>query len=149
MDQRSRRSVVAAALALAACIAIPAAAQDVKGKLVLYTSQPERDASQTVAAFRRVQPGVDVEVFRSGTTEVMGKLAAEFSAGLSRAHGPLESPRHIEPGVPALGHHLRILLHALKLRRGGDVVQVRIGRLADRDPRRDDDEQKRRARAYH
>ena len=81
MDQRSRRSVVAAALALAACIAIPAAAQDVKGKLVLYTSQPERDASQTVAAFRRVQPGVDVEVFRSGTTEVMGKLAAEFSAG--------------------------------------------------------------------
>ena len=81
MYQRSRRSVVAAALALAACIAIPAAAQDVKGKLVLYTSQPERDASQTVAAFRRVQPGVDVEVFRSGTTEVMGKLAAEFSAG--------------------------------------------------------------------
>ena len=81
MDQRSRRSVVAAALALAACIAIPAAAQDVKGKLVLYTSQPERDASQTVAAFKRVQPGVDVEVFRSGTTEVMGKLAAEFSAG--------------------------------------------------------------------
>ena len=81
MYQRSRRSLVAAALALAACIAIPAAAQDVKGKLVLYTSQPERDAAQTVAAFTRVQPGVDVEVFRSGTTEVMGKLAAEFSAG--------------------------------------------------------------------
>jgi len=48
---------------------------------VLYTSQPERDAAQTVAAFRRVQPNVDVEVFRSGTTEVMAKLAAEFAGG--------------------------------------------------------------------
>ena len=56
-------------------------AQDVKGKLVLYTSQPERDAAQTVAAFKQRHPGVEVEVFRSGTTEVMGKLAAEFSAG--------------------------------------------------------------------
>src|SRR6478672_8521115 len=75
------RHCVAAVLALACAGALPALAQDVKGKLVLYTSQPERDASQTVAAFKRVQPGVEVEVFRSGTTEVMGKLAAEFSAG--------------------------------------------------------------------
>ena len=81
MNPGTRRSLGAAALLLAACIASPAVAQDVKGKLVLYTSQPERDASQTVAAFKRVQPGVEVEVFRSGTTEVMGKLAAEFSAG--------------------------------------------------------------------
>ena len=55
------------------------------GKLVLYTSQPERDATQTVAAFKRVYPGVEVDVFRSGTTEVMGKLAAEFSAGAPKA----------------------------------------------------------------
>ena len=81
MNPGTRRSLGAAALLLAACIASPAVAQDVKGKLVLYTSQPERDASQTVAAFKRAQPGVEVEVFRSGTTEVMGKLAAEFSAG--------------------------------------------------------------------
>jgi iron(III) transport system substrate-binding protein len=72
---------VTALVVLAALLAGPAGAQAPRGKLVLYTSQPERDASQTVAAFRRVQPGVDVEVFRSGTTEVMGKLAAEFSAG--------------------------------------------------------------------
>ena len=76
-----RRTFVAAALAAAILAAGPAPGQDVKGKLVLYTSQPERDAAQTVAAFKRVQPGVDVEVFRSGTTEVMGKLAAEVAAG--------------------------------------------------------------------
>ena len=34
---------------------------------------------------RSAQPGVEVDVFRSGTTEVMGKLAAEFSAGAPRA----------------------------------------------------------------
>jgi iron(III) transport system substrate-binding protein len=61
------------------------AAQSPGGKLTLYTSQPERDASQTVAAFRKVYPGVEVEVFRSGTTEVMGKLAAEFAGGQPKA----------------------------------------------------------------
>ena len=62
-----------------------AVAQGAKGKLVLYTSQPERDAAQTVAAFKRVHPGVEVEIFRSGTTEVMAKLAAEFAAGQPKA----------------------------------------------------------------
>jgi iron(III) transport system substrate-binding protein len=81
MASVSRRTFVAALAFAAVAAAGPAPAQDVKGKLVLYTSQPERDAAQTVAAFRKVHPGVDVEVFRSGTTEVMGKLAAEFAAG--------------------------------------------------------------------
>ena len=66
---------------LALALAGAAAAQAPKGKLVLYTSQPERDAAQTVAAYKRVNPAVEVEVFRSGTTEVMAKLAAEFAAG--------------------------------------------------------------------
>lgn len=81
MKSASRRKFVAAALLLGCSLGAPAIAQDGKGKLVLYTSQPERDAAQTVAAFKRLAPGIDVEVFRSGTTEVMGKLAAEFSAG--------------------------------------------------------------------
>ncbi|MCC6195025.1 MAG: ABC transporter substrate-binding protein, partial [Burkholderiales bacterium] len=34
--------------------------------------------------FRKVYPNVEVDVFRSGTTEVMGKLAAEFAAGQPR-----------------------------------------------------------------
>jgi iron(III) transport system substrate-binding protein len=54
------------------------------GKLVLYTSQPDRDAAQTVAGFRKLQPNIEVEIFRSGTTEVMAKLAAEFAAGQPR-----------------------------------------------------------------
>jgi iron(III) transport system substrate-binding protein len=85
MNVVSRRSfLLAAALAGVLC-AVPVAAQSPGGKLTLYTSQPERDASQTVAAFRKVYPGVEVEVFRSGTTEVMGKLAAEFAGGQPKA----------------------------------------------------------------
>ena len=85
MTTVSRRNVILAALAAAVLGAGSAAAQAPAGKLVLYTSQPERDAAQTVAAFKQAQPGVEVDVFRSGTTEVMGKLAAEFAAGAPKA----------------------------------------------------------------
>lgn len=56
-------------------------AQDTAGKLVLYTSQPNEDAQQTVDAFKAAHPNVEVEWFRDGTTQVMAKLAAEFEAG--------------------------------------------------------------------
>lgn len=59
-------------------------AQAPSGKLVLYTSQPDRDAQQTVNGFRAAHPGVEVEIFRSGTTEVMAKLAAEIAGGQPR-----------------------------------------------------------------
>lgn len=72
------RHVLAAALALG--LALPASAQ-VSGKLTLYTSQPDRDAAQTVEGFKKKHPGIEVEIFRSGTTEVMNKLQAEFAAG--------------------------------------------------------------------
>ncbi|TMG99239.1 MAG: extracellular solute-binding protein [Betaproteobacteria bacterium] len=85
MNVVSRRTFIVAAVAAFVFTAVPATAQVPSGKLVLYTSQPERDASQTVAAFKKTYPGVDVDVFRSGTTEVMGKLAAEFSAGQPKA----------------------------------------------------------------
>jgi iron(III) transport system substrate-binding protein len=70
--------------ALAAAAATSANAQSIGGKLVLYTSQPDRDAQQTVNGFRSVHPGVEVEVFRSGTTEVMAKLSAEIAGGQPR-----------------------------------------------------------------
>lgn len=78
------------ALATALCLSLLAGAghalaQGASGKLTLYTSQPERDASRTVAAFKQANPAVEVEVFRSGTTEVMGKLAAEFAGGAPKA----------------------------------------------------------------
>ena len=83
MKVASRRRLILAAGLAAIIVAAATGAQapDGKpnGKLVLYTSQPERDASQTVAAFKRVYPAVEVEVFRSGTSEVMAKRAAEFS----------------------------------------------------------------------
>jgi iron(III) transport system substrate-binding protein len=83
MVSRSRRGMLLLACMLAG-VSVSSFAQAPSGKLVLYTSQPERDAAQTVAAFRKAYPNVDVDVFRSGTTEVMGKLAAEFAAGQPR-----------------------------------------------------------------
>lgn len=68
------------AISLAAIFAAaPALAQE--GKLVLYTSQPNEDAQATVDAFEKKYPGVEVEWVRDGTTKVMAKLQAEFSAG--------------------------------------------------------------------
>lgn len=51
------------------------------GTLTLYTSQPEADATKTVEAFKAANPGVEVEIFRSGTSDLLTKLAAEFAAG--------------------------------------------------------------------
>lgn len=69
-------------------LAAPALAQaptQPGGQLTLYTSQPDRDAAATVAGFRKAYPGVSVQIFRSGTTQVMNKLQAEFAAGGARA----------------------------------------------------------------
>ena len=85
MNDGLRGSVIAVAALIATLVAGPVGAQAPAGKLVLYTSQPERDAAQTVGAFKKAYPGVDVEVFRSGTTEVMAKLAAEFAGGQAKA----------------------------------------------------------------
>lgn len=55
-------------------------ANTVSGKLVVYTSQPNADAQQTVDAFTAKHPDVEVEWIRDGTTKVMAKLRAEFEA---------------------------------------------------------------------
>jgi iron(III) transport system substrate-binding protein len=69
----------------AALLGLGAAAHAASGKLTLYTSQPDKTAAETVAAFNKKEPGVAVEIFRSGTTEIMNKLQAEFLAGEPRA----------------------------------------------------------------
>jgi iron(III) transport system substrate-binding protein len=76
---------MAAALAAMLAVAVSQGASAQSGKLSLYTSQPEKDAQATVNAFRKAHPRVEVEIYRSGTTEVMSKLAAEFAAGQPRA----------------------------------------------------------------
>lgn len=68
--------------AAAALVAAPAVAQDgPSGQLMLYTSQPNADAQQTIDAFMERYPDVEVEFFRDGTTKVMAKLEGEFAAG--------------------------------------------------------------------
>ncbi|MFN4099578.1 MAG: ABC transporter substrate-binding protein [Pararhodobacter sp.] len=71
-----RLPVLAAALATCAQAAF---AQS--GPLVIYTSTPTDQMDQLVERFNVSYPEIQVEYFRSGTTEVMNRLEAEFEAG--------------------------------------------------------------------
>jgi iron(III) transport system substrate-binding protein len=68
-------------LAALAALAVAVPAQAASGKLVLYTSQLEPDAKQTVEAFKAKNPGIEVDWLRNGTTEIVNKLRAEIAAG--------------------------------------------------------------------
>lgn len=61
--------------------ALPGLAQAAEGELLLYTSQPNTDAQQTIDAFRKAHPGVEISFVRDGTTKIMAKLRAEIEAG--------------------------------------------------------------------
>lgn len=74
--------LVLAAAWLAATL-LPATAQE--GRLVLYTSQPNTDAQQTIDAFKAKHPKVDASFVRDGTTRLMAKLRAEIAAGAPQA----------------------------------------------------------------
>lgn len=73
--------VTLATIAATAALVLSVSADAASGKLVVYTSQLEADAKQTVEAFKAQNPGVEVDWIRSGTTELMNKLRAEFAAG--------------------------------------------------------------------
>ncbi|CAB3395811.1 ABC transporter substrate-binding protein [Kyrpidia spormannii] len=53
----------------------------ISGTLHFYTSQPDTDANKLVQAFKTKYPGVQVDVFRSGTEEVIARLNTEAQAG--------------------------------------------------------------------
>ncbi len=53
--------------------------------LTIYTSQPQEQMTEVIAAFNKDHPDISIDIFRSGTTEVMAKLQAEFAAGQSPA----------------------------------------------------------------
>ncbi|MFD2174281.1 ABC transporter substrate-binding protein [Rhodobacter lacus] len=76
----SLRTMTLALMALAG----PAFAQP-SGEITVYTSQPQEQMAKVVEAFNKDYPDVKVEVFRTGTTELMTKLQAEFAAGTSPA----------------------------------------------------------------
>lgn len=61
------------------------ASNKIEGTITLYTSQPDSDAAALTKAFKQKYPDVDVQVFRSGTEEVVSKLLAENEAGSVKA----------------------------------------------------------------
>ncbi|WP_332681828.1 ABC transporter substrate-binding protein [Bosea sp. (in: a-proteobacteria)] len=80
-----RSYAIAAALALGLALPAVDGAAAVQGKLVLYTSQPNTDAQQTIDAFKAKHPDVEISFVRDGTPRVMAKLRAEFEAGAPQA----------------------------------------------------------------
>lgn len=74
------KTTLFAATAMAALTILPAAA-NAAGHLMIYTSTPSDAMTALIAKFNEAQPDVTVEFFRSGTTEVINKLEAEFAAG--------------------------------------------------------------------
>ena len=60
----------------------PAAAQ---GTLTLYTSESLDKVNEMKADFEKRQPGTTVNIYRSGTQVVIGKLQAEIQAGAVQA----------------------------------------------------------------
>jgi len=59
----------------------PAEDEPVTGSILLYTSMPDADAARLIEAFEGAHPGITVEVFRSGTEEVISRLYAEYEGG--------------------------------------------------------------------
>lgn len=74
------RSLLAAALL--AGTALSAQAEET---ITVYTSQPQNQMDEVIKAFNAEHPDIKVELFRSGTTEIMAKLQAEYAAGKSPA----------------------------------------------------------------
>jgi len=70
---------------LAALLAVSAAMPVSAETLTVYTSQPQDQMTAVIEAFNKDHPDIQVELFRSGTTEVMAKLQAEYAAGGSPA----------------------------------------------------------------
>jgi iron(III) transport system substrate-binding protein len=68
-------------LLAAAFTTISAVALAAPGSLMIYTSTPNEAMTALVAEFNKAHPEVKVEFFRSGTTEVLNKLQAEYAAG--------------------------------------------------------------------
>lgn len=115
------RTLISAAIVLSLSGAAALAAE---GKLVLYTSQPNADAQQTIDAFKAKNPGVTVEFVRDGTPRVLAKLRAEIEAGAAQADVLLISDVVAMEGLKKEG---RLMPHT-----GADVAAFDAG-LHDKD----------------
>lgn len=94
------------ALSLTASLLLSGAAFAQGQTLTIYTSQPNDQMAAVVEAFGKDHPEIKVEVFRSGTTEVMAKLAAEFAAGGSPADVMMIADAVAMTGLKNDGHLL-------------------------------------------
>ena len=86
--QSGASSSAAASAAASGSESAPASSQSEtapEGTLNLYTSQPEADAQALIEAFNEQYPDVTVNVFRSGTEEVISKVLAEKETGSIQA----------------------------------------------------------------
>jgi iron(III) transport system substrate-binding protein len=80
-----RASLSSVLVALSVGIAPAAAVAENAATITVYTSQPSDQMQAVIKAFNTEHPLIKVELFRSGTTEVMSKLQAEVAAGQVRA----------------------------------------------------------------
>lgn len=79
----TRPALLTALCAIGIGFAGSAAAQS--GAITVYTSQPTEQMTAVIDAFNEIHPDVEVELFRSGTTEVMSRFYAEAAAGEPQA----------------------------------------------------------------
>ncbi len=96
-------------LGLVLLVGASAIANAAEGKLVLYTSQPNNDAQQTIDAFRTKYPKVEISFVRDGTPRLMAKLRAELQAGAPQADILLIADSVTMEGLKAEG---RLLAHS-------------------------------------
>jgi iron(III) transport system substrate-binding protein len=78
-------SKLMAGLLLASAVVGTGASAQPSGRLMVYTSQPSSQMAKVVEAFNKAHPKVQISLYRSGTTEVMNRLQAEFAAGRPQA----------------------------------------------------------------
>lgn len=105
--------VLGAGLSLGGLVGMASSAFAQEGKLVLYTSQPNTDAQQTIDAFKAKYPKVEVSFVRDGTPRIMAKLRTEIQAGAPQADLLLIADSVTMEGLKAEG---RLLAH-----QGADV----------------------------
>lgn len=108
-----------ALMALSLITLAPLSVMAQEGKLVIYTSQPQTDAQQTIDAFKAVYPKVDVSFVRDGTPRVMARLRSEIEAGQPQADVLLIADAVTMEGLKKEG---RLLAHP-----GADVSQYPAG----------------------
>jgi iron(III) transport system substrate-binding protein len=101
---RDKRPIAAAIAMLLSAGPVAAA----EGRLVLYTSQPNTDAQQTLDAFKAKHPKVEISFVRDGTPRIMAKLRAEIEAGAPQADVLLIADSVTMEGLKAEG---RLLAH--------------------------------------